>query len=464
MLRHRATWGTTEVPSVFICHASEDKDTIARPLAAALRDRHVEVWYDEFSLKVGDSLRAKIDEGLSQSDFGVVIVSPAFFTKRWTQRELGGLVAREMAGTRTIVLPVWHNIDRDEILLQSPPLADVVAVNSNAGLTAVVDRLLQTIRRSESPLVIARQRLQDMAVSTPSTADDWWLDITELKQWLFAFPDCTQRWIFPLPFQTERTSYERGMNLTSTALQLDWCYEAEERGLCQLTHPEILHAFLRAKPGMVETARQSPGTLAMYAPQLTLPEYDDGLADVFEALLDPERKDGFEMPGYGGWETVDGKAPACGELIAWRHSIFGGLTNRHLAYSFVNSHDGSYSRRSHSTFVCLAWLLSDESSWLPARIAGPLEDGFRSRGLWFSDLDDMDNPLVAALYKHGRKGFRLTRAVRRATEDLLDTAVGRLGLTTPATTIADRFIERGFIDGWYAEQEAIRVARSRRAR
>jgi hypothetical protein len=51
-------------------------------LAAALRDRHVEVWYDEFSLKVGDSLRAKIDEGLSQSDFGVVIVSPAFFKKR----------------------------------------------------------------------------------------------------------------------------------------------------------------------------------------------------------------------------------------------------------------------------------------------------------------------------------------------------------------------------------------------
>jgi hypothetical protein len=33
------------------------------------------------------------------------------------------------------------------------------------------------------------------------------------------------------------------MNLAATAHQLDWCYEAAEQGLCQLTHPEILHAF-----------------------------------------------------------------------------------------------------------------------------------------------------------------------------------------------------------------------------
>jgi len=449
------------MPSVFICHASEDKAAIARPLAVALRDRHVEVWFDEFSLRVGDSLREKIDEGLAKSDFGIVIVSPAFFAKRWTQRELSGLVAREMAGTRAIVLPVWHDIDRDAVVAQSPPLADVFAATSDAGIELVVEQLLKTIRPVESPLVIARDFLADRGMSAPSVADDWWLDLAETKQSLFAEPDCVQRWIFPLPFRHERSSFERGMNLASTALQLDWCYEAEDRGLSQLTHPDIVHAFLRSMPGMMETVRQSPGTLAMYAPQLTLPEYDDGLADVFDTLLDPHRRDAYEMPGYGGWETVDRKAPPCGELIAWRHPGLGNLTHRHLAYSFVNSHDGRYSRRAHSTFECLTWLLSDQSAWLPERIAAPLEDGFRSRGLWFNDLDDLQNPMVAALYKHGRKGFRLTRTVRRSIEDLFAAAISKLDLATSSAAITDRFIERQFIEGWYSEQEAIRAARRR---
>lgn len=449
------------MPSVFICHASEDKAEIARPLALALRERHIEVWFDEFKLKVGDSLRQKIDEGLAKSDFGIVIVSPAFFTKRWTQRELNGLVAREMASTRPIVLPVWHDIDRDAVVAQSPPLADVFAATSDAGLDSVVASLLRTIRPVQSPLVIARDFLAARGISTPSIADDWWLGLIETKESMFAQPDCIQRWIFPLPFEHENASFERGMNLASTALQLDWCYDAAERGLCQLTRPEILHDYLRRTPGMLETARQSPGTLAMYAPQLTLPEFDTGLEDVFDALLDPARDDAYEMPGYGGWETVDGMEPPCGELIAWRHPKLGNFRTRHLAYSFVYSHDGRYSRRSHPAFDCLTWLLSDESSWLPERITKPLQDGFRSSGLWLRDVDDLNNPMVASLYKHRRKGFRMTRNVRRGTEELLSAAIRRLGLATPVKTVADRFIDRQFIEGWYAEQEAIQAARRR---
>lgn len=64
---------------VFICHASEDKDAVARPLAEALRERHIDVWYDEFSMKVGDSLREAIDRGLANCRYGIVVVSPAFF-------------------------------------------------------------------------------------------------------------------------------------------------------------------------------------------------------------------------------------------------------------------------------------------------------------------------------------------------------------------------------------------------
>lgn len=447
------------MPSVFICHASEDKDAIARPLATALLEEHVEVWFDEYSMRVGDSLREAIDRGLAHSDFGIVIVSPAFFAKRWPQRELNGLIAREMAGARRIVLPVWHGADPAMILQHSPPLADIVAAQSSDGLAAVVKKLLRTIRPVESPLVIARDYLAELGVDTPSVTDDWWLDISELKQSHFAYPDCAQRWIFPLPFAHEANSLQRGLNLASTALQLGWCYDAEERGLCQLTEPDELHSFLRSTPCMMDIVRQSPGTLAMYAPQLTLPEFDDGLDDVFDALLSSDRDDAYEMPGYGGWETSDGKKPVCGELIAWRHPTFGNLTSRHLGYSFVNSHDGHYSRRSHSAFECLVWLLSDRSRWLPERIKAPLLDGIGSRGLWVMDLNDMKNPLLAAMFKHGRKGFKATRSVRAGAESLIEAALGELRIEDSAATIAGRFFEQGFVDAWYADQDAIQAAR-----
>jgi hypothetical protein len=78
---------------VFISHAWEDKDAIAHPLADELRRRGLDVWYDDFSLKVGDHLRESIDKGLGKSRFGVVILSPHFFAKQWPQYELDGLVA-----------------------------------------------------------------------------------------------------------------------------------------------------------------------------------------------------------------------------------------------------------------------------------------------------------------------------------------------------------------------------------
>ncbi len=73
---------------IFICHATEDKKEIAGPLAKELKARGLEVWYDDFSLKLGDSLRQSIDRGLSQSRFGVVILSSHFFEKHWPQQEL----------------------------------------------------------------------------------------------------------------------------------------------------------------------------------------------------------------------------------------------------------------------------------------------------------------------------------------------------------------------------------------
>jgi len=111
---------------VFISHASEDKDEVVRPLATALKDAGLDVWYDEFELRIGDSLRRKIDKGLGKSRFGVVVLSKAFFGRGWPEYELDGLVTRAVSGDQ-ILLPVWHNVSKREVMGYSASLADKLA-------------------------------------------------------------------------------------------------------------------------------------------------------------------------------------------------------------------------------------------------------------------------------------------------------------------------------------------------
>ncbi len=111
---------------VFISHASEDKDDVVRPLANALVLKGLAVWYDEFELRIGDSLRRKIDRGLAKSRVGLVVLSHAFIGKGWTNYELDGIVTRSVDGQQ-MLLPIWHNVSKNEVMEYSPSLADKVA-------------------------------------------------------------------------------------------------------------------------------------------------------------------------------------------------------------------------------------------------------------------------------------------------------------------------------------------------
>ena len=125
----------------FISHSTEDKLAIAEPLAKYLVAAQFKIWYDDFSLKLGDSLLASIDEGLAGSRFGIVILSEKFFAKRWPKSELAGLVATE--GNRKRILPVWHNISAAAVAEHSPILADRKAIDSSRGLQAVSKAIVQ---------------------------------------------------------------------------------------------------------------------------------------------------------------------------------------------------------------------------------------------------------------------------------------------------------------------------------
>lgn len=114
---------------VFVSHASEDKTSFVRPFVDFLKAKNIAVWYDETELRVGDSLRRSIDNGLKNSKYGIVVLSESFFNKEWPQRELDGLFAREVNGEK-VILPIWHKISKNEVMSYSPIIADLLAINT----------------------------------------------------------------------------------------------------------------------------------------------------------------------------------------------------------------------------------------------------------------------------------------------------------------------------------------------
>lgn len=131
---------------VFISHASEDKEAVARPLAERLRNAGLRVWLDEEALAVGDSLTKSIARGLAACDYAVIVVSPRFFAKEWTQIEFDALVARETSGKK-MLLPVLYGLEPSDVKQYSTLLADRLWVSMNRGIDTVVKALVDAIER-----------------------------------------------------------------------------------------------------------------------------------------------------------------------------------------------------------------------------------------------------------------------------------------------------------------------------
>lgn len=115
---------------VFISHAWEDKEDFVRPLAEALINENIKVWYDETSIKWGASIRQSIDNGLAHSRFGIVVISTTFLEKYWTNYEVDGLFQKEALNGTSILLPIWHKVTKNEVLNKSSTLAGRNALNT----------------------------------------------------------------------------------------------------------------------------------------------------------------------------------------------------------------------------------------------------------------------------------------------------------------------------------------------
>jgi len=136
---------TTEPIKLFLSHASEDKEDFVRPLVSALQEAGFTVWYDEYELTMGDSLLKKIDKGLRECNFGVVVFSKYFFEKDWTQSELDGLFTRE-SQSQKIILPIWKDVTKADVLEYSPMLAGRLGVPASKGIDAIVGEIQRAVQ------------------------------------------------------------------------------------------------------------------------------------------------------------------------------------------------------------------------------------------------------------------------------------------------------------------------------
>jgi hypothetical protein len=461
---------------VFICHASEDKDAIVRPLAKLLQNKHIEVWYDEFALQIGDSIRRAIDKGLSRSRFGIVVLSKAFFRKQWPQYELDGLVEKEMVGRENVILPIWHKINKSHVGKYSHSLAGRFAANTALGLAEVANRLSQVIKPQASPLIVARDYLIDWKISSPVITDKHWLDVVEASNNMLPFgavPDESAiwgRWSFPLPPKSNDPQ-EWGIRLAWAYMQMKWVKEAEEIPVTPLTSFQEVHAFIARHPGLFEICKNFPTLLIEWAPQLVIPSFEGELFETIEQVYQAScntNAEAIKNDRIGGAAlTVDQNPPLCDEEFALRHPKFGNYDPIHIASAYFHGGIFGPTTSPYEEADHLFWLLSNKSKWLPRKARECLLAGIanHARWLWHQFEAEGDSrwadygALAYAVFKTtSSQKFKFTKAMESDLENRIAFSIKILNLPESIITIKKRFLNYHVIEKTIARERTKKKA------
>ncbi len=129
-----------EKPRAFISHDSRDKPYVER-IANRLRGVLCPVWYDEYSLKPGDSLVESISAGLHESKRCVVFLSPNFLSNPgWGKIEFNAAMNKHIT-EGNVLIPIWHGVTKDEVAAYSSLVVDLFAINTDIGEDEVFAKL-----------------------------------------------------------------------------------------------------------------------------------------------------------------------------------------------------------------------------------------------------------------------------------------------------------------------------------
>jgi len=144
----------------FLCHSSDDKDSFVRPLADYLINFGATVFYDEYSIKLGDSLFDTINKGIGQAGCGVIVISPSFLDKGWTNAELRSLFSLQLNGALRIII-IYHEITYKEVTQKYPLLADLVSTDSKSGIEKICLKLFEAIEKKPTVQWLTSEYVND---------------------------------------------------------------------------------------------------------------------------------------------------------------------------------------------------------------------------------------------------------------------------------------------------------------
>jgi hypothetical protein len=148
--RYAKDTSALEKPLAFISHDFRDQDALVRELAIEMTRLGCPVWYAEFSLKVGNSLRESIERGLKETQKCIIILSKSFLSnKGWGKAEFDSVFTREILEKKNIILPIWHNVEKYEIYEYCPSLLDKFALQSSLGAKELAKRLADVIMKED---------------------------------------------------------------------------------------------------------------------------------------------------------------------------------------------------------------------------------------------------------------------------------------------------------------------------
>lgn len=500
---------------IFISHTKEDKDSFVRPLAKKLIKNGIEVWYDEFALKPGDSLRGSIDHGLANSRFGLVILSPSFFGKKWTQWELDGLVSRQMHESSSVIIPIWHDVNTSFVQSYSPSLANIISINSNIGISDIAKSIVKIVHPKGSILVTAKDILLQYNYKTPVVSDNWWLKVVEASITIYGSTNYRVykgTWRFPLP-PKKKSVYSNALRLAWTALHMNWLQYIKKNKINKLTHPKIVLEFINNMPGLQEICTRFPLILAQSSPLLVIKGYGGPFEKSFDSLLsesigwykglenrneneehyqhlvDPyEVKKSWQLP----WEELAQKIAIKPEIIIDKNGKCSGpCVLRHPTPKRINP---TYATESFQVLDyidnidCVAWLLSSNSDWLPKELHDLLTSALWGWGAWTWGKENKKSSYKEVYHMRGRRKSNISKSVSnkfltpgitgslkdalwvtktfssfQLTEDMNQDIIERLSLSVyvlelpeAPSELTNNFLNSGIIESYIATRTKIR--------
>ena len=139
----------TDVPKVYLAHATEDKVSLARPLARFLLENGIDVWLDEWEIVHGDSLVQKMEEGLENHTHFVVLLTPTSILKPWVRAEIDVGFTNRIDGKAKFI-GLRHGVEIGEL---TPFLRSLycpeVNLNDEGGMRTLIEDIFSISRKPE---------------------------------------------------------------------------------------------------------------------------------------------------------------------------------------------------------------------------------------------------------------------------------------------------------------------------